>query len=413
MDPQTADQQTADQHDAAEPDPVSTAGGLPADQGLPSSRPWQPTVTALSGYGPYGRPEPMPMIWKAVTAEWLGTMLAHRYPGVAVRDLEHVELRNTHTTKLRVAVTYNEAGRRAGLPERLCLKANLTGRANPMDICQVEARFYHELAEGTRIPAPRCYYADWDPDGSGQGLAVLEDLIELGGEFGNSYQHIGVDAVGSALADMAVLHASLWDSPRLDAAAWLPTSMDTRGDSDQARIMWWLVEENLARDVYRERLPTWMVADRQRFLRAYDLLNHWARRQAGPATIVHGDAYLGNTYLRPDGHRIWLDWQMVRRGHPWRDVSYFMVGALTVDERREHERDLLARYREELLAAGARDVPAEDSVWEQYRRWAMYGLQAWMGTKDHWGQDNHSMIERFSIATADLGTLALLENDLA
>ncbi|KJE20286.1 phosphotransferase family protein [Frankia torreyi] len=376
---------------------------------LPSAQPWRPDVTELASYGPYARPAPMPMRWDEVTAPWLGAMLANRYPGIEVTDLRTVELRSTHTTKGRVAVTYNEVGRRAGLPEHLCLKANFTGRANPMDICQVEARFYHELVEGTRIPAPRFYYADWDPDGSGQGLAVLEDLIELGGEFGNSYQHIGVDAVGRALDDMAVLHGSYWASPRLDAASWLPTSMDTRGDCDQARIMWWLVEENLGRDVYIERLPAWMVADPQRFLRAYDLLNEYAREQTGPRTIVHGDAYLGNTYLRPDGHRIWLDWQMVRKGHAWRDVSYFMVGALTVEERRAHERELLVRYREALLATGARDVPTADAIWEQYRRWAMYGLQAWMGTKDHWGQDNHTMIGRFSVATADLDTLALLE----
>jgi hypothetical protein len=103
---------------------------------------------------------------------------------------------------------------------------------------------------------------------------------------------------------------------------------------------------------------------------------------------------------------------MVRKGHPWRDVSYFMLGALTTAERRATERDLLARYREALVATGARDVPALEEIWAQYRRWPMYGLQSWLGTKDHWGQDNHSMIERFVAAAADLDTLALLEAQL-
>ena len=237
---------------------------------------------------------------------------------------------------------------------------------------------------------------------------MLQDLVELRGEFGNTYQHIGIEATASALEDLAGLHAVFWSSPKLDAQ-WLPRSMDTRGDSDQARLMWWLVEENLAREVYIQRLPSWMVADRQRFLRAYDLLNVYARAQSGPETIVHGDAYLGNTYLKPDGHRIWLDWQMVRRGHAWRDVSYFMLTSLTIDERRNHERELLRHYREVLVGLGANDVADDEAIWQHYRRWAMYGLQSWMGTKDHWGQDNHAMIERFSVATEDLETLTLLE----
>jgi hypothetical protein len=383
------------------------------NQALPPSQPLRPDVEELAAYGPYERATPLPMRWQAVTPEWLSATLANRYPGIVVESFETVELRNTHTTKLRIAATYNDVGRRAGLPKHLCLKANLTGRANPTDICEMEARFYHDLVDDAEIPVPRCYYADWDPDGSGQGLAVLEDLVELGGEFSSTFQHIGVDAVANALSDLARLHGSYWASPKLDAATWLPTSMDTRGDSDQPRIMWWLVQENLARDVYIERLPEWMVADPQRFLRAFDLLGEYARQQVGPETIVHGDSYLGNTYLKPDGHRLWLDWQMVRKGHAWRDVSYFMVGALTIDERRDRERELLAWYRDELLATGARDVLDADAIWEQYRRWAMYGLQSWMGTKDHWGQDNHSMIERFSVATTDFDTLALLESQLS
>jgi hypothetical protein len=49
---------------------------------------------------------------------------------------------------------------------------------------------------------------------------------------------------------------------------------------------------------------------------------------------------------------------MVRKGHPWRPVSYFMLGALTTEERRAAEQDLLARYRGALLAAADLDTLA-------------------------------------------------------
>src|SRR3546814_7238951 len=58
----------------------------------------------------------------------------------------------------------------------------------------------------------------------------------------------------------------------------------------------------------------------------------------GPVTLLHGDAHVGNTYVLPDGSVGFLDWQVVRRGCWSQDVGYFLVGALTQDDRREHER---------------------------------------------------------------------------
>ena len=55
--------------------------------------------------------------------------------------------------------------------------------------------FFDEI----NVPAPQCYYADWDP-GVGQGLIVLEDLVDRGGKFGHSTQHAGVDGVATALS---------------------------------------------------------------------------------------------------------------------------------------------------------------------------------------------------------------------
>src|SRR3546814_4086255 len=77
----------------------------------------------------------------------------------------------------------------------LCLKANWSELTinNNTDICELEARFYHESANMPALPAARCYYADWDGDGSGQGVVVLEDLADAGGKFGHSTDVIGID----------------------------------------------------------------------------------------------------------------------------------------------------------------------------------------------------------------------------
>src|SRR3546814_7904132 len=72
-----------------------------------------------------------------------------------------------HTTNLRVAVEYNAVGKAAGLPAHLCLKANWSELTinNNTDICELEARFYHESANMPALPAARCYYAHWDEIG--------------------------------------------------------------------------------------------------------------------------------------------------------------------------------------------------------------------------------------------------------
>lgn len=362
---------------------------------------------ATRSYGPYARSAPLPRHLDDVTRDWFASVLANKYPGIAVTGFERVELRNSHTTKLRVAVTYNEVGVAAGLPSRLCLKANWSDGFDSADICALEARFYHELREGADLPAAKCYYADWDDDGSGQGVIVLEDLGDAGGLFGHSSQLIGVDGVAHALGHLARIHGAYWG--KLDHIDWLPRAMDTPVDTNQLRMMWFLVSENLARDVYIARLPRWINEDHDRFLKVYDLLNLYARRQTGPRCLVHGDSHLGNTYLKADGERIWLDWQLARAGHAVRDVSYLMTGALTIDERRGNERTLIAHYLAALAATGAQDVPDADTFWEQYRRWPIYGLQAWLGIKDWWGQDGLPAIERFVAAAEDLDSLRLLE----
>src|SRR3546814_3901569 len=96
---------------------------------------------------PYpGRTEPLPWNRSEVTAEWLGRTVANKYPGVAAHSLEVIQLFDSHTTKMRVAVDWNESGKAAGLPRDLCLKSNWSGAFNDVDICALEARFYHYLA---------------------------------------------------------------------------------------------------------------------------------------------------------------------------------------------------------------------------------------------------------------------------
>src|SRR3546814_5530474 len=84
--------------------------------------------------------------------------------------------------------------------------------------------------------------------------------------------------------------------------------------------------------------PKHYLADPSRLERAYDALVAYERAHEAPYCVILGDCHQGNTYILPTGERMWLDWQLGRRGRPWRDVTYFTVGSLTIEERRQHHR---------------------------------------------------------------------------
>ena len=356
------------------------------------------------------RTEPLPRHVDAVTAEWLTGLLADRYTGIEVDRLEVVECKNSHTTKLRLRLDVNDVGRVAGIPEHVCLKTNLSGlRTGP--ICEREARFYDLGITG--LPVPRAWYADWDLDtrgnGSGNGLVLMEDLALSPGAFGASDDHLGIDGVAAGLESLARIHGALWGDPLLDASGWLAPSMGTENDSEQVIQFWHYIWFNLTDPEYEAVVPAWVYDDPGLMNHALDELSAYELGLTGPRCLVHGDAHQGNSFLRADGERIWVDWQLVRRGSPWRDVSYFVVGALTVDERRTADRDLVEHYRQRLLATGAVGVPERGDAWEQFVRWPAYGTQAWLGNINQWGQRSGvEMVRRQFAASDDYDTVGLL-----
>jgi hypothetical protein len=96
------------------------------------------------------RTEPLPKAREQINADWLTRTL------------------NTHTSKLRFRVGWNDEGARAGLPAHMCIKLNLTGAWNRTDIHALAARFYHFPAAEMQVPTAKCYYADWEGGGSGR-----------------------------------------------------------------------------------------------------------------------------------------------------------------------------------------------------------------------------------------------------
>lgn len=349
------------------------------------------------------RNERLPLDFSQVDADWLTRTLQTQYPGVVVDALNVVEFIVGHTSKARIEIELNQAGKDAGIPRQLCLKANWSGSPLSSPVCVNEARFYKELASKLPIPAPTCYFADWDDDAQGQqGLLLLEDLVPEGGEFCTSARPIGLDDMARSLEGLARMHGASWGHPELDRQTWLQTAMARETATDD---YWSMMEDYFAaHNRIPERVaifPKLMAGDPNRLRLAFKQQCGQERAYKGPLCLIHGDAHLGNSYRRPNGERVWFDWQIVRKGRPWRDVTYFMIGSITIEDRRKAERDLLQLYLNGLAAQGVK-ISFEE-MWEQYRRMVVWGLVAWQSNINP-REETMGPLERFCRAADDLKT---------
>lgn len=359
---------------------------------------------------PYpSRTAPLPKGRFRPDAQWLGELMANKYPGLVAESLVITNILDSHTTKVFVDVTWNSVGKTAKLPEKLVIKTNWSGDFDNVDICALEARCYHFLTEKMIVPTTKCYYADWDDNGSGEGIIILEDMTDKGGRFATSSDVNSLDDLELAMRDIARLHGGLWDSPLISeqAAPWLPTSMKVPVDYDQLRIMWRWLPQNLENPEFRAIAPKRFLDKPEILHTAYDNLTAFELASTDPYCVILGDCHQGNTYVLPSGERQWLDFQLVRRGRPWRDLTYFLIGMMSIEDRRSHHKDLLAIYREELIKTGATNVLDLNAIWEQTRRWTIYGVQAWVVNLDAWGQKGLHINERFFSAAEDYDSWAL------
>ncbi|MDA2992195.1 MAG: phosphotransferase, partial [Actinomycetota bacterium] len=131
-----------------------------------------------------------------------------------------------------------------------------------------------------------------------------------------------------------------------------------------------------------------------------------------PTTVVHGDCHIGNTYVLPDGGRGLIDWQLTARGFCMHDVSYIIITALSVQDRRTYEDELIAFYRQRLIGAGVRDAPGVKELRCEHSlaaAWCFY--IGWLTTPvENYGWEiNVANQIRLATAYRDLESKAALE----
>ncbi len=228
-----------------------------------------------------------------------------------------------------------------------------------MRVWEREHGFYRDVAPLMEIRVPTALVNVADPP-----CLVLEDLAPA--VVGDHVAGASLDQAERAIDALSRLHAAWFEHPLLSTLTWMPglddPSILTLGDT--FAMGWPLFLERFSGE-----LPARCLRWCERFV---DGVPDWiAGHLDAPVTLTHGDYRLDNLFFADDGSVAVVDWQLSMRAPGQADFVYFCANNLTVDMRREHEEDLLARYVGGLHEGG---VPTDAVTVESVRRGYLEGL---------------------------------------
>lgn len=354
----------------------------------------------------------IPMSWELITPEWLTDILVE--PGSAARVTSHrLDQKDEGTaSRRRLFLEYNDAGRAAGLPTSVFGKStqHLENRfiIGMNGGIEAEISFYQVVRPKLDIEAPVALHARFDAS-SLNSIVIMRDMASEV-QFGEYSTPMTLELARSQMRVLSSLHAAYYESPALNTtlSAWNSwedyfaiTAKEAgfelacqRGFSEAHAV--------IPADLFAQEAKIWPAT-----------VDAIALHSKLPRMLVHSDVHLKNWYVAAPDRMGLTDWQCSCKGHWSRDLSYCISTALTVEQRRAWERDLLAYYLELMAHKG---VPAInfDEAWLCYRAQMLGALAWWTGTL---GQPpeapamqpraaSMTFIERMANAAHDLDSLS-------
>lgn len=354
----------------------------------------------------------VPLSYEDIGDRWLTDALCAGTPSAEVVGHQFGEPDEGTTNRRRLTVAYNDAGRAAGLPERLFCKASF-GVANrfalgPIGALAAEVAFYNHVRPHLTIEATEGVFSVIND--AYNSIVILRDLSGSVTEFCDHETRMTRERAESQVRLLAALHGAGATDTALLAAhdkflSWYDFFHGTKNSGLDlgAKNGFAASGELIPARTYRREAEIWPATE--------EAVARSARRRK---TITHGDVHLKNWYVAGDGGMGLSDWQCATVGHWGRDLSYALGTALTIDDRRAWERDLVALYIDEL----ERHVGATegfDEAWDIYREQMLPALAWWTvtlnpppGVPDM--QPHATAVEfvrRLGTAIDDLGSLNL------
>ena len=316
----------------------------------------------------------------AITPEWLTAVLCKDIPGAKVLECRVTGGSSGTSERRGLALEVNDAARAGGIPDRLFTKSTASYQQRLTlgfaGIIGGEVGFYPDIRPQVDIEAPRGYYACLDKS-SWRSMVLMEDIVHnKGAKFISTETYITREMMEDLLSNLAKLHGFFWNSRQFSGKLkWMRTPADwmdsiSRFIAHQERCR---IGVTMAEEV----IPPELIGCTDEMFDATNQCLEMAH--SGPQTLLHGDPHIGQTYITNQGRMGFGDWQIVMRGCWAYDYSYALVSALTLEDRRAWEKDLLRFYLERVREEGGQP-PAFDDAWLDYRRNMFYPYFCWLST---------------------------------
>ncbi len=310
----------------------------------------------------------------AITPELIERLIGTLNPGVGVRDLRIRRVWQwgegdavSTSGRVDLELTYDDAG--AGLPRQVVLKlARPDLPAYPL--YRNEVQVYSRLRPWTMVRTPQCLGAWFDVATGSFGLA-LEDLTARGARFPSVVSSPSLASLEDAIRQLARFHArhwgerADWSAPELE---WAQTHVagELRELFSHPDLVPAMIADEVANNLHKRELVQSVDETTDSLYEKVQLVQrHQSQLQQ---TLVHGDCHVGNTFVLPDGSMGFVDWQLSVRGYYMHDLSYLIVTALDVAQRRAHERRLVEMHLDLLRGLGVQNLPTPAEAFEEYRR---------------------------------------------
>lgn len=343
----------------------------------------------------------IPVSVSDITPEWLNDVLPDDFGTVVAMSWEDLgEGVGILGEVSRIHLTYADG--HSG-PATVIAKCQSSAPEN-IFLCQAmgfydrEVNFYREAGSSLPVPVPRCVHADIAAE-SVPFVLLIEEIPDV--TVMDQIEGAGIDQTRAVFAALATLHAHFWESDELYGFDWLPPMNNDlyKGSAAMAaqrmepfRAQWQGAVDDATLDAVEAFIPQYP-----------DFLD-WAVAQ-GNQTLAHTDARCENYLFGADGDLTMIDFQFLTRFWGAFDIANWLGASLTTDDRRAHERELVADYHAGLVANGVRDYSLEQ-LWEDIRACLVVHAFAMVVTSDLDGANERgarlltAMLERvFAMAT--------------
>jgi thiamine kinase-like enzyme len=252
------------------------------------------------------------------------------------------------------------------------LKPRIVGEL--LDLFKTEVQFYDEhISERTGVPTANVFHAAHG--GHGRYMLILEDLAPA--KCGDQISGLSAEQAQAALTAIAPLHAKYWNAVH-----------EEEETQDWVRPMnnldyWKLVKKTFTEAAVKiydrlelfgidcESLPNFLAFVQhldETFDDFIDLsCNDYKavnKHALFSTTLCHGDFRGENIFYTvgtSEGVKL-IDFQLVREAVGSEDVSYFVVGSMTIEERRRCEVQLIQHYVNELQRLGVTDLSMAEAL---------------------------------------------------